>query len=853
MPNDPRDAAHPGASVDLTGKTVGRYRIDALIGAGGMGEVYRAFDTTLRRDVALKRIHRGSATGEENRRRVLREARAACALEHRAIAAVYDVLESGGEAFIVEELVRGVPLSAKLGRPVDLAAFFTIAFDCCDALETAAANGIVHCDLKPGNIFITDEGRPRILDFGLARFQPTDPQATTETLEMRCAGTPGYMAPEVARGEAATFASDLFSLGVVFYELLAGAHPFRQSTAAATLASALRDDPPPPSVRNPSVPPALDHLVRRLLEKDPARRYARAADVARDLEAARAGRTGAGSSRRRVRVAAAIAAVALGAAAVFLWPRARPPAAEGLPGGLLLVRDFECQGCEGAIASFADGLTEAVQIRLAEMPGVNVAAASSGLGAAVALEGSVLRSDGRLRIHYRLLDTKRSVLLGGDVIEGSMADLFDLEDRVTHGATQVLADHYGLAKAVRPAARSTEDVTAYDLYLQARGYLHRYQSEGNVEVAAGLFEKALARDPRFALASAGLGEAYWRRYEATRDTAWAHEAERVSKTALEDGAHLAETHVTLGTVYVGTGRTAEAAAEFRKALAIDPGSDAAYRGLARAEEAAGNLAAAEETYRTASRARPDYWAGHNDLGVFLFRHGRYEEAREAFQRVVELTPDNARGYSNLGAVLQSLGRDDDAVAAYERSLALQPNHRAYSNLASLHSAHGRFDDAAGSYEKALALAPNDYRIWGSLGGALRLAAGAGARADSVRLDARADSALRRALALAEEQREVNPDDGLLAALVAQYHADLGERPEARRSAERALALAPDNAEVLAHAAAAFEILGDRARALAVVEEALEAGYEAAMLRRDPSLADLVGDARFAEIARRVRP
>jgi tetratricopeptide (TPR) repeat protein len=483
-------------------------------------------------------------------------------------------------------------------------------------------------------------------------------------------------------------------------------------------------------------------------------------------------------------------------------------------------------------------MLEAVKTRLSALRGVYVVDADAEIGGAISLEGSLQREGDRVRITYRLVD-RQGVRLAGRLLEGDIDELFELQDRVTEEITAALVDQFDLDEAVSDdPSRPTPDVLAYELYLQARGCLRDYDDPGNIEIAIDLFQKALERDPDFALAYSGLADAYWKRWDETKDAQWTRLAEEASRTALEKGADYAEIHVTLGTIYRETGKFPHAAQEFRRAIAIDDQNDAAYIGLALTHEAMGDNEAAIGTFNRATEARPDYWGNLSQLGAFYVRHGRFDDALVSFEKVVALTPENAKAYSNIGAVRLRLGDVDGAIEAFNRSLAIRPNYRAYSNLAYLYRSQGRMEEAAETIEKALILDPQDYRVWGNLG-ATYLAI-PGKRAE-------ADSATRRAIELAEPLLEVNPRNATLLALLAQYYETINEPHRALRLVERAVELAPDQVEVLFYAAGVYLGMKDQARALDTIRKALEAGLTVEALAQEPGFDSLMATPEFRRI------
>ncbi|MBI4462512.1 MAG: tetratricopeptide repeat protein, partial [Acidobacteria bacterium] len=807
-----RPGGLPAPQEDLTGTQLGRYQVVAKLGEGGMGEVYQAQDTTLRRSVALKRLAPHLAGDQAQKHRLLREARAASALNHPNIATLFDVLEAGGETYLVMELVAGEPLRSRLGRPLALDECLHIARQCAEALEAAHSRGIVHRDIKPENILLSPDGRVKILDFGIAQRLPLDDAdtATTETATVR--GTLRYLAPEVLEQGEPDGRADLFSLGVVLYEMLTGRHPFEAPTASGLLARILTETPAPPSRHNPDVSPEVDRIVTKLLARDPAQRYPAARALLGDLEQLERQPVSRGrrwlTTRRAALLAAGVAVVAV----VLLHQGRRAPEASAR---YLAIEPFKSLAEDPETSFFADGFTEALIARLAGLGGIYVVPATADIGASLVLEGGVQRSGDRLRITYRLVDRKRRVSLGGDVLDGQVAEIFTLQDRLTADIGRRLRAQFGLATSYAAHAPPTENITAYDFYLQARGYLARYDQEDNVDIAAELFQRALAQDPQFALAQAGLGEAYWRKYEATKDSQWIERARAASQAAVELDDRLAAVHVASGTVYRVTGEYEKAVAAFERALALDPASDAAYRGLGAAYEALNQLDKAEHTYRRAIEVRPDYWAGYHMLGRFYYTEGHYREAAAMFQRVVELTPDNAPGFSSLGGMYYFLGDFEQAAAMFRRSLEIAPTGVAYSNAGTMYFFAGNYPEAIRMFEKAVELEPQDYRHWGNLADAYRWTPGQ---------EARARGAYSQAIALAREQLKVNPRHPDIQSSLSLYYAKTGEPDQAQRALRQALSLAPSDVNVQYKAAVVWNLLGDQEQSLAALEQAVRAGY-----------------------------
>ncbi len=826
------------------GQRVGRFEIHELIGRGGMGEVYKAWDPTVERWIAMKRVI-CDPDDEDSHRRLLEEVRAAATIEHPAVVSIHDVVEGDHEAFIIEELAAGTRLRDRLSDSYQLADFYTFADECVGALIAAAERGTVHCDLKPENIMVTDGGRPRILDFGLAcRVMPKqsdvtiskDPTVSLETFKPR-GGTPAYMAPEVITGDRLDSRADIFSLGVVFYEMLTSRCPFRRPTTTATLASVLGDDPPPPSSLNPSVPKDLDTLILRMLAKDPSRRQSSPQALMEDIERSKRHYEAYGlrlpiwermARARGARVVGAALILLLSVVAVRLATKG--PRSAGASTPYVMVAPFMCLPADTDLDVFAAGLLDAVQTRLSNLGGIYLVSADSKIGATIALEGSVQEHGKELRISYRIVEKSQGRTLAGGVTEGSREDLFTLQDEVTMEIAASLSETFGLDPELDANPPTTRDVLAYDLYLRGRGYLRRYETTRNIEMAIELFTNAIGRDPQFAQAHAGLASAYWRLYEESKAPKWAHEAEAASRTALDIGAYLDEVRITLGTIYHGTGRFELAEREFRAIIATGRGGDEAHLGLARAQEAMGDIDGAALSYRRAINARPDYWANWSALGQHYHCHGQIDEARECFERVIALTPNNSSAYSDLGGMLVLQREIEAAIDAFETSRGLASNYRAFANLGVLYSFEGRFADAVEMFEQALLLNDKDYRVWANLGLAYRLLP------DSA---AESDSAYRRAIEVAEPRLTVNPNDPQLHAALAQFYMQLDEPIRARHLVERALELSPENTTVLVDAAGVFAGLDDENRVLELLRKAIELGYPLEAIAQQPTFEDLV--------------
>jgi tetratricopeptide (TPR) repeat protein/tRNA A-37 threonylcarbamoyl transferase component Bud32 len=856
---------------DLTGNSVGRFRIKQRLGSGGMGEVYLADDPQLKRTVAIKRMSVRLVGDEHHRQRFLREAQMASRLNDSHIAAIYDVLEREGEIFLVMEYVEGKTLRQCMKEPMKLDEFLPIAVQCAQALAVAHGQGVLHRDIKPDNIMVTPQGQVKILDFGLARRATTAEETEAfETEAGAISGTAGYIAPEVLVGRESDERGDIFSLGVVFYEALAGEHPFRAQTNIATSSRVLHVDPPPPSSVNQAVPPELDRVVMRMLEKTPGARYQTAKELAAELDwMERSGTTptivglpmpdvGVQRARRRrivISAVAAVAAIALLAAipqvrrTVAGWMGAGPSpttSATASPAATserqLAVLPFTALGGTPAQQAFAAGLTDTVTARLAQLSATHALsvvpanvvfskkvdsadAARRQFGVNLVLTGSLQQAGDQIRVTYALVDARTQRQLSANTETAAVKNPFAVEDDVAAGVLDMLKVQLDPSERKAYEAKGTDKPDAYAFYLQGMGYLENYSREENITSAIDVFQHSLEIDPRYARAYAGLGLAYWQRYVLTSDTKWTAPSVQSCNRALTLDSSLAAAHICLGTVANGTGKYQEGVAQFQKALAIRPTDDRAYQGLASAYAKLGRTAEAEQTYQKAIRLRPQYWAGYNWLGFFYYQHGRYEDAVRMFQQVVALAPDSFQGYYDLGGVYVVMGDFAKAVPVLQHSIAIRPTGAAYGNLGTALFYERRYDEAVTNFEKAAEIDPRDYVSWRNVGDGYYWASGK---------HQQAEVAYRKAIALTEDALRVNPNDAEPYKTLAACQAMLGAKQQAIAAINRALALAPDDPETKYIAAIVYTQLGEKEQGIAWLEKALTGGYSPKMARNEPA-------------------
>ena len=865
----------------MIGKTLGHYQITEKLGEGGMGEVFLARDTSLHREVALKFLPPEMQQDESAHKRFLREAQSAAALDHPNICTIHEVGQDEGRDFIVMEYVDGQTLRDRLGRgELPLAEALQIAIEVAEGLAEAHENGIVHRDLKPANIMLTRKGHAKIMDFGLAK-QLTSPDwietrgetVSVVTRDGTPVGTLAYMSPEQLRGETLDGRSDIFSLGIVFYEMFGREHPFRAATPIATCGRILHDAAKPLHQLNPKVDQEIENLVARMLVKDSAGRPGDAGELLAELRTLVRSRSLALLLSERIRrylkdrkaliMSALVLLMLIALTAILrpliptLWQRVT---GRGHPSTIpekqyLAVLPFVALNGTAETAAYSRGLTETLNARLTKLTehhSLQVVSAGEvraqdirtaeqarrEFGVNLVLEGSLHQSGDMIRVTYALVDADGSRQLVADAITAPASEAFALEDKVVDGAVRALDVELLPREKTAMATRGTRQPAAYDYYLRGRGYLQDYHRPESTESAIEVFQRALEKDPGYALAYAGLGEAYWNRYQQTQDGKWVEQALAACGQAATIDAGLASGHTCLGVVLTGSGKYEQAVQEFQRAALLDPTSDEAYRGLAAAYESLGRPTDAEKTYRRAIALRPQYWAGYSWLGTFYFRNGRQSEALGMFNQVIKLAPDSFRGYSNMGGVYLAEGRYADAVPMCERSIALRPTGPAYSNLGTAYFFQRRFEEAARAYEEASKLDRRDWLLWGNLGDACR--------SSSAKQD-QAAGAYRRALSLADEKLQVNPRDATLLGYMAYYHSVLNQRDDALTCVKKALAVAPGDPELLFNVALTYNQLGEVDPALHWLKKALAAGFPREGVRDTPLLDGLQPNPGFRKL------
>jgi tetratricopeptide (TPR) repeat protein len=848
------------------GGRLGPYDILSALGAGGMGEVWRARDTRLGREVALKVLPEGFAGDRERLSRFQREAQLLAALNHVNIASIHSFEKVEGVQLLVMEMVPGETLRELIAAgPLGLPRALGIARQVADALDAAHGKGILHRDLKPANVKVTPEGKVKILDFGLAKAfapgpipsdiseSPTLDTAATERGTVL--GTVSYMSPEQARGKPLDGRSDVWSFGCLLYEMLSGRKAFTGDSTSDILVGIL-DREPDWTALPPGTPPPVVRLLKGCLTKSrdaripglgEARQTIDAVLGSRSATAPRSGLSVSARIRRAPRAWAGAGALLAAAVAAVLYISFREKPSKALPATKLLAilpaTDFTGRG-DGRL--FCDGVSASLRAKLNHVSGVQIvlpadaasaretdpAKAARDAGANLILQPGVRQAGSRLQFIYSLRLASSPEQLDSDEVTGPESDVFHLEDELAKKIAASLDIRFGGgAEAPRGAilsGRSQND------YLVALGHLERYDDRAEVQKAIDLLRR-IPHAADLALVQAALGRAYLDEYGLSKDASMVSLARASAERAIALDPDLPEAEVTLGQILTATGSPQKAIEVIREALKKQPANFQAVEALAYALELSGSAVEAEAAYKRGTELRPTAWASFNRLGGFYFFRADYAKAAEAYRRAIALNPGVARVRSNLGGVLLRLGRHENALAEFRQSLEIQPNALAYSNVGTCLYLLGRYPDAVASFEKAVELAPRDFRWRTYLGDALTLVPGR-------EPDAR--KAYRVALSLGEEELHIDPSSPRTRVVVARCLARLGDTKRALSETRKAVASSADDPDILLRAAENSAILGERIESIRWLETALAKGLAKGEIEGNPDFEGLKSDPAF---------
>jgi eukaryotic-like serine/threonine-protein kinase len=878
------------ATVIAPGSDFGpRYRIEALLGQGGMGRVYKAYDKDLDRTVAIKVVREGAIGESDALKRFKQELVLASKISHKNILRIHDMGDVGGLRFISMAFVEGQDLQHIIrdNPKMPLERLLNFARQIAEALAAAHAEGVVHRDLKPQNLLVDKNDQIFVCDFGLAKSFEEGAIGMTRTGAFL--GTPRYMSPEQVEGKPADGRADLYAFGLILYEMVIGDVPFTGESTLKVMYQRIQEKPKSPKVLRPDLPNWLVKIIMRCLERDPNDRYQNAYEILADLQGGQSGsgvsrvgmsRIGSGSqsviiqipefaNRRWVWIVA-------GAVAVLLLAFAIPPvrhlipgfrveqtgpggsASSGIPplssGHYVAILPLQVLGDQSQLGYLAQGIQEALSAKLFQLKGVHVTSSDAAskadpkqslqkiarsLGANMLVTGMVQGNGDKIRIILNLEDVVNGKRLWSQQFDGVPADLFTLEDHIYAQVVSAMDVNPTNEENANAEARPTDNVASYDLYLRGRNAL-RTNDAKSAQTALDFFNEAVKQDPKFALAYTGVAQASLRMYGVTNDGFWTQKALAAAQQALQLNDKLPEVHSTLGSVYRATGKYEEAIAELKRAQALAPNSDEVYWRMGNVYLSKGDMPHAIESYQKAVQLNPYYWVNENSLGHVYYQTGEYDKALEAFKQVATLEPDVNAGYVNSGTVLNQQGKYAEAVPYLQKALQIEPDTNAYTNIGTAYFFLKRFAEAADAFEKAVAINSNDTQLFVNLGDAYR----------ALGQKDKAQAAYQQAISVGYKELQTNPQDAAVMAEIALSYAKVGNVQESETLIKRARA--QDKKDVTI---AYIEVLisaqnGKQGQALTLLADALENHFPADYAENDPDLATLHDNPEFTKLIKK---
>ena len=865
-----------------------RFHIEKLLGAGGMGKVYRAFDKELSRTVALKTLQPDLVSDPTVIQRFKQELLLASRISHKNILRIHDLNDFEGTKFITMAFIEGKDLSQILKEegPLPLERCLKIIRQLSEALDAAHAEGVIHRDFKPHNVLVGKDDQVYVSDFGLATSLESAQMGMTRSGAV--VGTPRYMSPEQVEGKRVDSRTDIYSLGIVFYEMVTAQVPFSGESTWQLMYQRVQQAPIDVKQVKRDLPDSVARVIMHCLEKDPANRYQTAREIVADLDANRSPSLSTTySPSRTMQINIPIVenrwwfAVGGGglvlATLFFAIPKTRhlifPPAktaistsataaVNGLPsiakGKYVAVLPFRVIGDPSALGYVADGVVEAISAKLFQLKDVRLTAPAAAaktdpktplpqvakdLGVNLIVHGTVQGSGDNLRITVNLDNMAENHLVWSQEFAGVTGDLLTLEDQIYGHIVDALEAKPSSAELAATSAHPTENIQAYNLYLRGRNAISGNVDDVTTQAAMNFYNEALAKDPGFSLAYAGLADANLEMYFQKKDKFWSDKAIEAAKKAESLNSKLPEVHFTLGSVYSATGQTVQAIAENKRALELAPNSDEAYRRLGNAYIANNQKEEAIRALEKAVDLNPYYWTNLTALANAYHNFGEDDKAAKLYSQTIQLEPDNPAGYSNLAMVYFSQGKYEESIASFKKALQLKPSAVIYTNLGTAYFFLQRYQEAVTMFEKAVEMSPEDERLMGNLADGYRLMGN----------KEKAQQSYEKAIALGIKELRVNPRNSEVVGNLALYFAKKGDLEQAREFIKRARSLNRSSVDLMYAAAVVDTIDNKPADATKELKEAVAKGYSPQDVATDPEFAPLRSRPDFQAIISKSTP